>query len=388
MHVTLKMWAQQMVDMKALARSFWQLRVMGREIDPYPVMRPFMFRLDPEAAHTATVKMLREGYGPHEATTDDPILASTLWGQNFANPVGLAAGFDKQAEVIDEVFQFGFGFSEIGGVTRQPQAGNPQPRVFRAVEAKAIINRYGFNSIGIEEFTTRVKNWREKPSRTLRPLGVNLGKNKESREEAADFIAMMVALAPYVDFVTINISSPNTPGLRDLQKRDYLDHLLDQLQTARRNLLPDLTMLVKIAPDLDDRAQQDIAELCLKHQVQGLIVGNTTLTRSSNIPRVLAEQAGGLSGRPLLGASTKILGNFYRLTGGKIPLIGVGGIFSGGDAYQKIRAGASLVQLYSALVYEGPLVVRRIKRDLAALLKRDGFASLKEAVGADHNSKI
>jgi dihydroorotate dehydrogenase len=349
--------------------------------DPYPLLRPIMFRLEPERAHALTIQLLQRGWGPQEAMRDDPVLGTTVWGKHFSNPVGLAAGFDKQAEAIDASFALGFGFSELGGVTRRAQPGNPQPRLFRVPQAKAIINRFGFNSIGVDAFAARLRLWRDNPHRTQRPLGVNLGKNKDSTEEAADFIALMTQLAPLTDFVTINISSPNTPGLRNLQRRDALDQLLGQLQTARQTLTPNLLMLLKIAPDLDEAAQHDIADLCLRHGVAGIIVSNTTTTRSSNIPDDLAQETGGLSGQPLQQLSTHVLRAIYRLTDGKIPLIGCGGIASGEDAYRKIRAGASLVQLYTALIYEGPLVVRRIKRELAAHLKRDGFASVQEAVG-------
>lgn len=366
-----------------MLHKLWSLRLGSHDLDPYPLLRPLIFRIEPERAHALTIRLLQRGWGPHESLNDDPVLGTQIWGKNFSNPIGLAAGFDKQAEAIDACFALGFGFSEIGGVTRQPQPGNPQPRLFRVPQAKAIINRFGFNSIGADEFTARVQRWRSQPQRSQRPLGVNLGKNKESTEEAADFIAMMTKLAPLVDFVTINISSPNTPGLRNLQRREALDDLLGQLQTARHSLTPDLLMLLKIAPDLDAEGQQTIADLCLRHGVQGIIVSNTTTTRSSNIPDDLATQAGGMSGQPLQQLSTHVLRNIYRLTQGKISLVGCGGVASGEDAYSKIRAGASLVQLYSALVYEGPLVVRRIKRELAALLKRDGFQSVSEAVGKE-----
>ena len=364
-----------------MLHKLWSLRLGQHEFDPYPLLRPLIFRIEPERAHALTIQMLQRGWGPQEPREDDPVLATRVWGKNFSNPIGLAAGFDKQAEAIDESFGLGFGFSEIGGVTRQPQPGNPQPRLFRVPQAKAIINRFGFNSIGIDELTARLQRWHTKPQRCQRPLGVNLGKNKDSTEEAADFIAMMTQLAPLVDFVTINISSPNTPGLRNLQRREALDHLLGQLQTARQNLMPNLLMLLKIAPDLDAEGQETIADLCLRHGVQGIIVSNTTTTRSSNIPDELAAQTGGMSGQPLQQLSTHVLRNIYRLTQGKIPLIGCGGVASGADAYTKIRAGASLVQLYSALVFEGPLVVRRIKHELAALLHQDGFKSVAEAVG-------
>ena len=353
-------------------------------LDPYPVVRPILFLLDPEFAHEMTIKMLGHGLGPRFDEPDDPILQTSVFGVDFPNPVGLGAGLDKQAQVIDEFMRFGFGAIELGGVTPLPQPGNPKPRMLRIPEAKALINRMGLNSDGLEVFTERLKAWRENPERTHNPVGVNVGRNKDSTDEAADFIAGLIKVAPYADFVTINISSPNTPGLRELQERDHLTNLLSRFMAARQTHAPQMPVLVKIAPDLDDEQQQAIAEVSLANNVQGLIVGNTTVSRPSNVPRDIAHEPGGLSGGPLFSLSTRLLASMYKLTQGKIPLIGCGGISSGEDAYVKIRAGASLVQIYTALVFEGPLVVRKIKQELAALLRRDGFSSVAAAVGADH----
>ncbi len=351
--------------------------------DPYPLIRPFLFLLNPELAHEMTIKMLKFGLGPQFFDDDDPLLRTPLFGLDFPNPIGLAAGLDKQAQVIDAFMHFGFGHVEVGTVTPLPQPGNPKPRMFRATDAKALINRFGFNSIGADAFAENLGNWRHKPRRSQYPLGVNIGRNKDSKDEAADYVTCLIKMAPYADFLTVNISSPNTPGLRELQGRKSMTRLLGKIMDARKAHAPNMPILVKIAPDVTDDQQKDIAAVALSSGVHGLIVGNTTLSRPSNIPRDVAKEEGGLSGGPLFSLSTRVLGNMYRFTEGKIPLIGCGGIGSGEDAYLKIRAGASMLQIYTALIFEGPWAVRRIKRELAALLRRDRFASLAEAVGAD-----
>lgn len=355
--------------------------VWNLPFDPYPLIKPLLFMQDPEAAHERTIKLLSLGLGPRASEPDDPILKTTVCGLEFPNPIGLAAGLDKQASAIDAFMNFGFGHVEVGTVTPLPQSGNPRPRMFRVPEANALINRFGFNSVGADVVAERMKAWRENPRRTRNPVGINLGKNKDSADDAADYIAGLIKLAPYADYVTINISSPNTAGLRDLQRRERLAELLGAVMEARAIHAPRLPIFVKIAPDLTDAQQEDIAAIAVSSGVHGIIVGNTTVTRPAGIPPELAAEAGGLSGKPLFDLSTQVLGNMWKLTDGKIPLIGCGGVSTGADAYRKIRAGASLVQIYTALVYEGPLVVRRIKRELAELLQRDGFASVGDAVG-------
>jgi dihydroorotate dehydrogenase len=357
-------------------------------LDPYPLMRPFLFLLNPEYAHEMTIKMLgygrTYGFGPQFDEPDDPVLHTKVFGLFFPNPVGLAAGLDKQAQVIDAFMSFGFGAMEVGTVTPKPQPGNPKPRMFRVPEAKALINRFGFNSDGLDVFAERLKAWRGQPDRSRNPLGVNVGKNKDAEDGVADFVNGLVRVAPYADFVTINVSSPNTPGLRDLQRRDHLTELLSKVMEARQQHAPGLPVLVKIAPDIDEAEQQDVADVALASGVQGLIVSNTTTSRPSIVPREVAKEIGGLSGGPLFSLSTRVLSTMYKLTQGKIPLIGCGGVSSGADAYAKIRAGASLVQIYTCLVYEGPGVVSRIKKELARVLRADGFRSVADAVGADH----
>ena len=332
--------------------------------------------LDAEDAHRAAILALRAARPVLHARTDDPILGMRLWGLNFPNPVGLAAGFDKHAEAPDALLGLGFGSVEIGSVTPRPQPGNPRPRVFRLAEDGAVINRYGFNSEGIAAVAARLAG-RERRG----VLGVNLGKNKESADAAADYAAGAAALARFADYLVINVSSPNTPGLRALQDRAALDALVARVQAALPERPPPL--LVKIAPDMAAEDLADIAAVARARALAGIIVSNTTIARPDGLRGAARAEAGGLSGRPLFARSTEVLREMRRLTGGATVLIGVGGVASGADAYAKIRAGASLVQLYTALVYEGPGLVARIKRELAALLRRDGFASLAAAVGVD-----
>ena len=337
----------------------------------------------PETAHRCTIRMLAAMPFPGTAPADDPILGLRVFGLDFPNPVGLAAGFDKNAEVFARMGRFGFGFVEIGSVTPRPQAGNPRPRLFRLAADRAVINRMGFNSDGLAAVVARLA----KTGRARRPiLGINLGKNKDSADAAADYAAGVAALAPHADYLVINVSSPNTPGLRALQDRGALEKLLAAVLASGGGERPPL--LLKIAPDLTAADRHDIAEVALASHIDGLIVANTTVDQPRSLKSPAAGEAGGLSGRPLFAPSTALLGEMYRLTQGKLPLIGVGGIASGADAYAKIRAGASLVQLYTALVYRGPGLVARIKADLALRLRADGFARLAYAVGADHREVV
>jgi dihydroorotate dehydrogenase len=353
-------------------------------IDLYPIAGPLLRRLDPETAHGVTVAALKSGLAPRSRMPEDPILRSSVWGLDFANPVGLAAGFDKNAEVADAMLAQGFGFVEIGSVTPRPQSGNPRPRVFRVPEAGAMINRYGFNNDGLDAVAGRLEARRGRPGL----VGANVGKNKETADAAADYVIGIRRLTPLASYLVVNVSSPNTPGLRALQGREPLAELLGRSLDARAAAVPaggkTPPLLLKIAPDLTEEDKRDIAEVALSSGIDGLIVSNTTLARPPELPVALAGEAGGLSGVPVLAASTAVLSDIYRLTGGKIPLIGCGGIASGRDAYAKVRAGASLVQLYTALVYHGPRLVEQIRRDLATLLRADGFTSLRDAVGADH----
>ncbi len=341
---------------------------------------PLLRRLPPEAAHRATLLVLRAGGAPRRARSDPPSLRVTLWGRDFSNPVGLAAGFDKNAEVPDAMLRFGFGFVETGTVTPKPQPGNPRPRLFRLVEDEALINRLGFNNEGLAAIAVRLSRRRGRGG----IVGANIGKNRDAADDIDDYVRGVTLLAPLVDYLVVNVSSPNTPGLRDLQRKSQVTALIERLMAARAAVMPSAPppLLLKIAPDLAPQERADLAQAALSTGIDGLVVANTTVARPAALKSPQAHEPGGLSGRPLFAPSTALLAEMYQLTGGKLPLVGVGGVASGADAYDKIRAGASLVQLYTALVYRGPGLVERIKRELAALLARDRFASLAEAVGS------
>lgn len=336
-------------------------------------LRPLLFRLDAERAHGLTIAALKSGLVP-AAPPPDRSLATRVAGLDFASPIGLAAGFDKNAEVPDAMLKLGFGFVEIGTVTPRPQPGNPRPRIFRLLEDGAVINRLGFNNAGLEAALVRLR------ARAGRPgiIGVNVGANKDSDDRIADYAAGVRAVAPLASYVTVNISSPNTPGLRELQGRDALARLLGAVMTARGGIATPL--FVKVAPDLDASAIADIAAVVIASGIDGLIVANTTTARPP-LRAPHAAEAGGLSGAPLFEPSTAVLRAFAGATGGKLPLVGVGGVASGAQALAKLRAGASLVQLYTGLVYGGPGLPARLNAELAAGLAREGFASVAAAVG-------
>jgi dihydroorotate dehydrogenase len=339
----------------------------------FAALRPLLFALDPEVAHGLTLAALKTGLVP-AAPEDNPVLATSLAGMALPNPIGLAAGFDKDAEVPDAVLRLGFGFVECGSVCPRPQPGNPKPRLFRLVEDEAVINRFGFNSKGVEYARARLS------ARLGRAgaVGINLGANKDSEDRAHDYVTGLRALAPLASYVTVNISSPNTPGLRALQDGAALNDLIARVMAARGAIA--VPVFVKVAPDQGDDDWAVIARACIDGGIDGLIVSNTTVSRPDLASRHAGE-AGGLSGAPLKPLALAALKRFRAETGGQLPLIAVGGIASGADAYDRIRAGASAVQLYSALVYHGPGLVQQIKAELADLLRRDGFASVTSAVG-------
>lgn len=339
---------------------------------------------DPEDAHVAAIKGLKGGFGPREDGLDDPCLAVELCGLQLRNCVGLAAGFDKNAEVPDAMLGAGFGFVECGTVTPLAQAGNPRPRLFRLPEDKGVINRLGFNNEGLEPFANRLEARQGKTG----IVGANIGANKDSEDRIGDYVTGLRRLWKLADYFTINISSPNTPGLRDLQSGPALNELLERLAVARREvemtdrLLRPRAMFLKVAPDLDDLQIMAICDAVARHGFDGVICGNTTLGRPETLRSKFKGETGGLSGAPLMSLSTDVLARFHAFANGRFPLIGAGGVASGADAYAKIRAGACAVQLYSSLVYGGPGLIGRIKRDLALRLRADGFVSVVEATGA------
>lgn len=355
-------------------------------MNAYQLLRPLVFQLAPETAHRLTVRALSLGLPWPFAPANPPELRQTLWGIDFANPVGLAAGFDKNAEAVDGLLGLGFGFVEAGSVTPRPQPGNPAPRLFRLPENDAVVNRMGFNNDGLDAFARRLHMRWPVEGRPKGVVGANLGKNKETIDAADDYVQGVRRLAGLADYLVVNVSSPNTPGLRALQGQEPLRDLLTRVLAARNAVetarVP--PVLLKIAPDLTDEDKADIAAVALETGVDGLIISNTTVARPDELDPRWRSEAGGLSGRPLFSASTRLLGEMYGLTGGKLPLVGVGGIFSGAQAYAKVRAGASLIQVYTALIYRGPGLVAELLSGLAEGLRRDGFTTMAEAVGADH----
>ena len=344
---------------------------------------PLLRSLPPERAHDLAISALKRGLGPNLAGGDPTSLAVRAFGRTLANPVGLAAGFDKDAEAIPGLLDLGFGFVEVGTVTPKPQPGNPKPRIFRLTSDRAIVNRLGFNSGGLDVADANLGRYRRTGGRGV--VGVNLGMNKTSDDPRADYEAGLRRLSRYADYVAINVSSPNTPGLRALQGKDKLAQLLAHLQAVRKELMADAppALMLKIAPDLSEQDRADIAEVALDLKLDGLIVSNTTIARPDGLASPAKAETGGLSGRPLFQPSTDLLAEMTRRTEGRLLMVGVGGVASGAEAYAKIRAGASVVQLYTGLIYDGPAAVGRIKRELADLLLRDGFAAVSEARGVD-----
>jgi dihydroorotate dehydrogenase len=339
-----------------------------------------LHRMDPERAHALSLIALRAGLAPSPGPVTSPRLATRLAGLALPNPVGLAAGFDKNAVALGPLSRAGFGFIEIGAATPLPQDGNPRPRLFRLTGDQAAINRFGFNNQGAPAIAARLA--RRAPGI---PLGLNLGANKTSDNRAADFAAVLAACGAHVDFATVNVSSPNTERLRDLQGPQALAELLSGVMQANAALARPVPVFLKIAPDLTDAEIAAIAQVAMTSGLSGIVATNTTLGRDG-LTSPQRDQPGGLSGRPLFARSTRVLARLARETGGRLPLIGVGGIASAEDAYAKIRAGASAVQLYTALAYRGLSLVTEIARGLDALLARDGHATLTEAVGKDRDS--
>ena len=353
---------------------------MIRAFDAFSL--PVLRWLDPEDAHRLAIQGLRF-LPPVKPRPDDPKLAVRAFGLNFPNPIGMAAGFDKSAEVPDALLRLGFGFVEIGSVTPKPQAGNPRPRLFRLERDEAVINRMGFNNDGAEVVLRRLAARAENGG----IVGVNVGANKDSPDRVADYVKLIETFAPVASYFTVNVSSPNTPGLRNLQEGALLDDLLGHVIDARervRQKAGDTPVLLKIAPDLSLAQLDDVVQVARSRRVDGMIVSNTTIARPSTLREAMrSKQQGGLSGRPLFRLSTRMVAETYVRVEGAFPLIGVGGVDSGGAALTKIRAGASLIQLYSSLVYKGLGLVDEIKRDLTSTLLRTGRDSLSEIVGAD-----
>ena len=344
----------------------------------YSLIRPVLFAFDAERAHglaLAAMKLLPAGSPPRIGGP----LQTRVAGLTFPNPLGMAAGFDKDGEVGDALLGLGFGFAEVGSITPLPQSGNPQPRLFRLAEDRAVINRMGFNNGGAEAAAARLGS-RISGRDGRRIIGINIGANKDSADRIADYAQMARLMAPLASYLAVNVSSPNTPGLRALQDKGALADLLDAVLEARG--AAEVPVFLKVAPDLEPADIDDIAQIAMDKHLGALIVSNTTISRPPLKSRH-ADESGGLSGAPLKDLAQQRLRDFRKATGGAMPLVGVGGIASAEDAWARIRAGASLVQLYSAMVYEGPAIARRIVEGLERLMRRDGFGSIAEAVGSE-----
>ncbi|MDX2083175.1 MAG: quinone-dependent dihydroorotate dehydrogenase [Rickettsiales bacterium] len=352
----------------------------------YQIFRPIIFKINAETAHNLAINFLK--FCPKTATVfclnrDYPNLQTKLWSLDFANPIGMAAGFDKNAEVAATLAKFGFGFVECGSVTPKPQSGNDSPRIFRLEQDLAIINRLGFNNLGAEVFAKNI-------TKISCPLGINIGKNKDTEDALLDYLPLIEKFYQTASYITVNISSPNTKNLRDLQNESSLNLFLSEIVKKKNELQKihqkNTPILLKVAPDLTINEQEKIAATVLSNQIDGMIISNTTIARDLNLKSSQSSQAGGLSGAPLFIKSNEVLKNFYKFTEARIPLIGVGGIASAADAYEKIKCGASLVQIYSAFIYQGFGLVEKIKKELSEMVKKDGFKNISSAIGLYHKS--
>jgi len=346
----------------------------------FSILRPFLFNLDPEIAHDLAIKSLKFNPFPRKLfeVEDEEMLNIQLLGKNFPNPIGLAAGFDKSAEVYNQLLKLGFGFVEVGTATPLQQFGNPKPRIFRLENDGALINRLGFNNDGMQVIKNRIQS--EKKGGIL---GVNIGPNKDTQDQKNDFCLGLKNFFNIADYITINISSPNTEGLRDFHDQEKLKDLLSTLNKVKKDIKTDIPLLLKISPDIIDDHIYQIVELAIKNNISALILTNTTNGNRDNLSSEIKKEKGGLSGEPLQEISTSLIKKFYKQLGKKIPIIGVGGINSGKSAYEKIIAGASLLQLYTGFVYKGPSLVKDIKKDLVKILKSEGISNIKDAVGKD-----
>ena len=355
----------------------------------YQFFRPLIFCFEPELAHDLAVKLIRNYPFYFGKISEYDNLAIKLWGLDFKNPIGMAAGFDKNAKIPVKLAKFGFGFIECGTVTPLAQSGNLGPRIFRLAKDQSIINRLGFNNDGADCFLNNIKTQLDNLSRLKIPIGINIGKNKDSENTASDYISLLNKFYDYASYITINISSPNTKNLRDIQKSSQLDSFLKAIKN-HQNILQSKSkkrppLLLKIAPDLTIQEQEEIAAICLENKIDGLIISNTTISRPDNLSDNLSGgrkgEQGGLSGKALLDKSNQVLKNIYLLTEAKIPIIGVGGVSNAEDVYQKISLGASMVQIYTAFIYQGFGLVEKIKSDLSKKIAAEGFKNLSEAVG-------
>ena len=344
----------------------------------FSILRPFLFNIDPETAHDLAIKSLKFNPLPSKMfeVEDEQMLKVQLLGKNFPNPIGLAAGFDKSAEAYNSLLRLGFGYVEVGTITPLKQFGNPKPRIFRLKDDYALINRLGFNNDGIEIIKNRIKSDGKKGI-----LGVNIGPNKETKDQKNDFCLGLKNFFDIADYITVNISSPNTEGLRDFHDQEKLKDLLLALNKIKKENKTDISLLLKVSPDIEDNHISEIVDVATKNDIAAIILTNTTNVNRDNLRSKIKKEEGGLSGEPLQQISTNMIKKFYKQLNGKIPIIGVGGVNSGKSAYEKIIAGASLLQLYTSFVYRGPSVAKDIKKELIKILKAEGLNNIKEAIG-------
>ena len=344
----------------------------------FSFLRPYIFSLDPEAAHDLAIKSLKANILPKSFfnVEGEELLETDLFNLKLPNPIGLAAGFDKSAEVYNSLFKFGFGFIEVGTVTPKRQLGNPKPRIFRLEKDQALINRLGFNNHGSEVISKRISN-----NRPDGILGINIGPNKDTKNKEDDYFTCLTKLAIYSNYITINISSPNTEGLRNFHDQSEMEKLLVGLNKIKKDKKLDQPIAIKLSPDIDDGDVSGIVELIKRYSIQGIIISNTTDSNRDNLSDVKKNEVGGLSGQPLKDISTNLIKKFYKDTKGKIKIIGVGGVDSGQSAFEKITAGADAVQLYTGMVYKGPGIVKDIKKELISILKKENFENISQAIG-------
>ena len=345
--------------------------------------RSLIFKFDPEVAHNLAIKSLKLNITPniYDENKDNPMFQSHLFGKKIDNPIGIAAGFDKNAEVYNSLFKLGFGFVEVGTVTPFEQYGNPKPRVFRLVKDQALINRLGFNNLGAENISARI---RSNPSNGL--LGINIGPNKDSKERSNDYLIGLKKFHDIADYISINISSPNTENLRNFHDEDKFDQLINSIKEEKEKLKSKIPIAVKISPDISGEQTELISKILLKHNVSAIIVSNTTAMNRENLREITKHQKGGLSGKPLEVLSNKLISRFHKLLKNKIQIIGVGGVDSGESAYKKFLAGASFVQLYTGMVFQGPSIVIKIKKELKEILINQGVKNFREIIGKNHTN--
>ncbi len=341
-------------------------------------IRSLVFKLDPETAHSLAIKSLKFNFVPNimSGEKDNPLFKTKLFNKELDNPIGMAAGFDKNAEVYNSLFKLGFGFVEVGTVTPLKQYGNPKPRVFRLVEDKALINRLGFNNLGAKNIINRIKK-----NNPIGLLGINIGPNKDTKEKTNDYIECFKTFHEVADYITINISSPNTENLRSFHQQSRLNELLKMLEKEKKNLNSKTPIAVKVSPDINEEDIEKISEVLLNNNVEAVIVSNTSDSSRENLKNILGHQKGGLSGKPIETISTELIKKFYKLLNGKIKIIGVGGVDSGKSAFEKFLAGADYVQLYTGIVFRGPNIVNLIKKELKELLLKDGVKNFSEIIG-------